>query len=171
MLNAETTREMARLAERPVDVAAAMTQAEFKLARARFDEVLEIARCTSDEKILVSRRYVYSNLTASTHLAQLNWLKGHVTEAKQQMSEAVARANSCNHPPTAANIYNFWAMFAIWANDPLSVQSACKELVRFGNERGMRLYGVWGQAYSGWAMSKTGNPAIGADLLRSSLDE
>jgi tetratricopeptide (TPR) repeat protein len=179
MLNAETTREMARLAERPVDVAAAccaaglaaMTQAEFELARTRFDEVLEIARCTSDEKILFSRRYVYSNLTASTHLAQLNWLKGRVTEAKQQMSKAVLRANSCDHPPTAANIYNFWAMFAIWANDPVSVHSACNELVRFGSERGMRLYGVWGQAYSGWAMSKTGNPAIGADLLRSALDE
>jgi class 3 adenylate cyclase/predicted ATPase len=103
-------------------------------------------------------------------LAVTAWQLGEVDRARELIDAATRRALDLGHGVSKANPLFWRSILELLRGDAIASLSAADGLVALGQEHGMAFWRVIGEALSGWARGRRGDPALGAAKLNRSLD-
>jgi hypothetical protein len=132
---------------------------------ANLEEALRLCDAQHDPKVNVS--FGQDTIAAAkAFLANTTWVLGEVTQARELIEQAIARAVETAHAPTLVNAYFFKASLEALRGDADGALRAATRLIELSREHGIGPFLALGMPYFSWARARLGALETGSEELR-----
>jgi TOMM system kinase/cyclase fusion protein len=97
------------------------------------------------------------------------WLLGYPDQARQQIYEALARAQELAHPFSLVYALTCAAIVHGFRREGSAIQKWAEEVMALSRERGFPFWATWGMILRGWALVTQGQGTEGITQMRQGL--
>jgi class 3 adenylate cyclase/predicted ATPase len=137
-------------------------------AKANLEEALRLCDAQHDPKVNVS--FGQDTIAAAkAFLANTTWALGEVTQARELIEQAIARAVETAHAPTLVNAYFFKASLEALRCDANGALREATRVIELSREHGIGQFLALGMPYFSWARACLGDRETSGEELREGI--
>jgi predicted ATPase len=144
----------------------------FQGQNARAFEHARIGVSYRDPKDMFTNAVLFLNeptVSCQDYCGLTQWHMGHPDEALREAQEAVSVSRQLDHKHTLAVAIFFEIKISQFCGDVKNVQEKSLELIKLCKDEGFSLWRIAGEAFEGWALTKTGEEKEGTAQLEAAM--